>query len=256
MKNYHRLTGLFCMLALIFTSCSKEETNPVNKEDLATLSFTAIVNDLAKKSNDKQSIGEIPSCSDATAAYVEIVLSQDGADVVGSSESPFRIDLVAGQIFTEEVSELELAPGDYSLDHFMVFDADGNLLWIAPTGGPMADFVDSTLPMDISLGAGVKKYVDVSVLCYDDRDVNEYGYLFFEIDTNRAIKFCIFGNYCDPTGRHFTASYSVNVWSYADGVIGDQLYDKEKNSVAIDENGDMAAAPLCLILPDNDGLDE
>lgn len=257
MKNLKKFMGLLCIMALVLTSCSKEEDGMTTSSEKATLSFGALVEDLTKQSTAKQSeAGDIPECSDAAPAYVQIVLSQDGSSVVGTAGDPFRVDLVAGQVFTEEVPELELAPGNYSLDHFMVFDAMDNLIWVAPTGGPMAAFVENALPLNINLGAGVKKYVDVSVLCYDNRDVNEYGYLFFDIDTNAAIEFCIFGNYCDDTGRHFAAAYSVDVWAYANNTRGIQIYDDMMNVVGPDANGDMAASSLCVALPDTGGLDE
>ncbi|NJX17575.1 hypothetical protein, partial [Tamlana crocina] len=96
----------------------------------------AILNDLANQSNNKQSTtGDIPECTDgATPAYVEIALYEGSTAVVGSTDVPFRVDLVNGQIFTEEVPQLELEPGTYSLEHFMVYDAAGNLLWVAPRG--------------------------------------------------------------------------------------------------------------------------
>ena len=257
MKNFKTLMGMFVLFAFMFTSCSKDETTPVDTSEKATLSFGAIVNDLASKATNKQvDASDFPECSDAQPAYVTIVLSQGGNDVVGTMESPFRVDLVSGQVFTEEAPELELTPGEYSLDHFMVYDAAGNLIWIAPTGGAMAEFVDAPLPMEIDLGAGVKKYVDVSVLCFDNRDVNEYGYLFFDLDTNEAIEFCIFGNFCDENGRHYTAEYSVDVWTYSDGQPGEQIYDDVMNTVTTDNNGDLASSPLCFALPDTEGMDE
>lgn len=259
MKNLKTLMSGIALLAFLFTSCSKEENvPPTDDTEKATLSFGAILSDLAKNSNNKQttSLDDLPECSDAAPAYVTVVLTQDGDEMVGTMDEPFRIDLVAGQVFTEEVPELELTPGTYSLDHFMVYDGDGNLIWVAPTGGPMADFVENSLPMDIDLRAGVKKYTDVSVLCYDERDINEYGYQFFDINTNEAIEFCLFGNFCDDTGRHFSAEYSVNVWMYSDGQRGEQIYTDLENTVEVNADGDMAASPLCLALPNKEGTDE
>lgn len=253
--------GIFVLFAFLFTSCSKDENSPIDDSEKATLSFGAILSDLASKNSDKQSnkqvdVSDLPECSDAQPAYVTVVLSQNGNEVVGTMEEPFRVDLVSGQVFTEEAPELELVPGEYSLDHFMVYDAAGNLIWVAPAGGPMAEFVDSPLPMDINLGAGVKKYVDVPVLCYDNRDVNEYGYLFFDLVPNEAIEFCIFGNYCDESGRHYAAQYSVDVWAYANGQRGEIIYEDLENVVEENADGDMAASPLCLALPDKEGMDE
>ena len=258
MKTISSYLCLIAMLALVFTSCSKDEsTVSEDSSDKASLSFGAIVNDLASKSGNKQTTtAELPVCKDETAAYVEVVLSQGGTPVVGTTDDPLRVNLVAGQVFTEETSELELEPGTYSLDYFKVYSAADELIWIAPRGGELANFVDDPLPMSINLGAGVKKYVDVPVLCYDDRDVNEYGYQFFDVDTNEAIEFCIFGNYCPPAGggRHYPAEYSVSVWS-GTSANGTPLYTNVTNETGEYENGDFYADPLCFALPDKEGVD-
>ncbi|SDL10070.1 hypothetical protein SAMN04488034_102288 [Salinimicrobium catena] len=256
MKTISSYLCLIAMFALVFTSCSKDEPAVADdSSNKASLSFGAIVNDLASKSGNKQTTtDDLPVCTEDTPAYVEVVLSQGGTAVVGSTDAPFRVNLVAGQVFTEEVPELELEPGTYSLDHFMVYNDADELIWVAPKGGVLADFIDNPLPMDINLGAGVKKYVDVSVLCYDDRDVNEYGYQFFDIDTNEAIEFCIFGNYCPPSGRHYPAEYSVSVWS-GTSAAGAPLYTNVSNETGYYENGDFYAEPLCFALPDKEGVD-
>lgn len=256
MKTLSNYLCLIAMFALIFTSCSKDEPTPTGDDtDKASLSFGAIVNDLASKSGNKQTTtDDLPECTDDTPSYVEIVLSQGGTAVVGSTDDPFRVNLVAGQVFTEETPELQLEPGTYSLDHFMVYNAQDELIWVAPKGGVLADFIDNPLPLSINLGAGVKKYVDVSVLCYDDRDVNEYGYQFFDIDTNEAIEFCIFGNYCPPSGRHYPAEYSVSIWSGTDS-SGSPLYTNVSNQTGTYDNGDFYAEPLCFALPDKEGVD-
>lgn len=256
MKTISSYLCLIAMFALVFTSCSKDEPAVSNDStDKASLSFGAIVNDLASKSGNKQTTtDDLPQCTDDTPSYVEIVLSQGGSAVVGSTDDPFRVNLVAGQVFTEEVPELELTPGTYSLDHFMVYNAADELIWVAPKGGVLEDFIDNPLPLSIDLGAGVKKYVDVSVLCYDDRDVTEYGYQFFDIDTSEAIEFCIFGNYCPPSGKHYPAEYSVSVWS-GTSAAGTPLYTDVSNETGYYENGDFYAEPLCFALPDKEGVD-
>lgn len=215
---------------------------------MASLSFGAIVADIAAKTTSRQSdVSDMPVCSDDEAAYVEIVLMQGATEVVGTTADPYRVDLVAGQVFTKEDAALELTPGTYSLDHFSVYNSTGELLWLAPKGGVLAEFVENPLPLTINLGAGVKKYVDVSVICYDDRDVNEYGYQFFELDMNYAFEFCFFANYCTPEGRHYPARYSVDI-----SINGNSLYSGVVNTVGTDNNGDLFADPLCFALPDLD----
>lgn len=252
MKQLKIRTSFMCLFALLFTSCSKENETLQNSPETATLSFEALLNDLTRKSDSK---AHIPECSDAMPAYVEIILANEAGEyIVGSTATPFRVDLATGQDFTEEVPELRLDPGEYSLEHFVVYDQDGNMIWIAPRDGEMAAFVDNVLPMSINLGAGVKKYVEVDVLCFDDRNVNEYGYLFFDINQNEAIEFCIFGNVCDETGRHSVAEYEVNVW-YGTSDSGQVLYSNLANSISTNQDGDESSEPVCVALPDTEGED-
>lgn len=251
MKNFKNYLAGLAVFALLFSSCTKDESGVDSTTEKATLSFGAIVADLSSQATNKQSdIGDMPDCNDnAVPAYVEIVLMQGDNYIVGQNE-PYRVDLVAGQVFTEEDAALELTPGTYSLEHFAVYDAGGTLIWLAPKGGILSNFVDAPLPLSINLGAGVKKYVDVSVVCYDDRDVNEYGYLFFEFDTTRAFEFCFFANYCPPNGRHFPARFSVEF-----SINGNVIYEAEDNinEVGTYANGDNFASPICFALPDLPG---
>ncbi|UJH91266.1 thrombospondin type 3 repeat-containing protein [Antarcticibacterium sp. 1MA-6-2] len=255
MKNFKLSIAYLAMFAMIFTSCSKEEVGGANQDsDMATLSFGAIVNDIVTNRASKQAIGDLPDCTDDEPAYVEIVLMMGDDEVVGTSEDPYRVDLVAGEVFTVEDEALELTPGDYTLSHFSVYNADGDLIWIAPrTGSPLGEFVDITLPLDIDLRAGVKKYVDVNVLCFDNRNVNQYGYLFFELIPTELIEFCFFANYCptDEGGRDYPARYSVSIWQ-GTNANGTPLYTNVINNTDQYDNGDFYATPLCFALPNND----
>lgn len=241
---------------MIFTSCSKEEATPTGSET-ATLSFGAIVQDLMnERAGLKQAITDIPACTNDTPAYVRVVLTQGGTEVVGTAQNPYRVNLVSGQLFTQDDPELELVPGNYSLDHFTVYNAAGEIIWVAPrAGSDLAGFVSTTLPLSIDLRAGVKKYVDVPVLCFDDRDVNEYGYLFFELQPTQAIEFCFFANYCPENGRHHTANYSVDIW-LGTNASGTVLYSDLTPVTGINDLGEFYAEPLCVALPTNEDADE
>ena len=251
MKKMKVYLAFLIMFSLFLFSCSKEEIQHDLTSEKATLSFEAIVQDLTNKSVDKQSIEDMPVCTDDVPAYVEIILMQGGTEVVGSPENPFRVALVVGQLFTEEVPELKLDPGDYSLVHFAVYNAEENLIWLAPKGGVLGEFVDQILPYEFSLGAGVKKYIDVSVLCYDDRNVNQYGYVFFELDATKFFEYCFFANYCDQDGRHYPARYSVDI-----SIDGNPVVTGLENMTGVNDNGDWYAEPLCLQLPDLPEFDD
>lgn len=245
MKNFKKYLSLVAVFGLLFTSCTKDEgVVPDQDKEKISLNFGAILNDLAN-TNKQTAIEDLPECSGEDPVFVEITL-MNGEEVVVGGDDPFRIDLVDGQVFTEDVPELELLPDTYTLTHFSVHNEAGDVIWLAPReGGILGDLVEMTLPMDIELGAGVKNYVDVPVLCYDDRDVIQYGYQFFELDITEAFEFCFFVNYCSPEGRHFPARYSVDIT--VDGV---EIYSDEVNMTSNPEGGDPSADPLCFALPD------
>ncbi|MDR9457491.1 MAG: hypothetical protein RI572_08785 [Salegentibacter sp.] len=252
MKNFKYYFSAIAIFAMLFTSCSTDdESSVIENQEQATLSFASALNDLMDNAT-KQSVGDlIPLCSDDAPAYVHVVLT--GEENVGEMGDPLMIPVNETPIeedgemvyFTEESADLELTPGDYQLTYFAVFSEDDVLIWIAPvSGGELADFVDTPLPLDISLGAGVKKYVDVEVLCFDDRLVNEYGYLFFDIIGKEAFEYCFFVNYCDDDGRHYPGYYEVTI-TLDDGTV---LYDGVTNTVST-EGEDPSAEPLCFALP-------
>ncbi|SOC78705.1 hypothetical protein SAMN06296241_0218 [Salinimicrobium sediminis] len=255
MKRIQCYLVLITSCLLLTTSCSKDE-NTLNENETAVLSFGPVLNDFTANSTAKQALEDLPECTNDDPAYVMIILSQDGAAIVGTEASPFRVNLAPNQDFTMEVPELELSPGQYTLEYFAVHNAAGDLIWVAPAEGAFLNFVDDPLPMTIDLAAGVKKYVEVDVLCFDDRFVNEYGYLFFDLSPTEVIDFCIFGNYCDDTGRHYPAVFSVDVWRYINGAPGAQIYSNLTNDVALNSDGDYAGSTVCMALPDTAGEDE
>lgn len=255
-------------------SCSNDnEISNETKNGKTSISFAAVLNDLtSNREAVKQQLGNIPQCSQNAPAFVEVVITHQEVPVAGISQQPLRLVIKQddqGIYFTEETLELELLPDIYTLEYFRVLNEDLEVIWIAPREeGEEVNFsglVDSSLPLEIDLRAGTKKYVNVDVLCYDNRLVNYYGYLFFDLQTSEAIKFCIFGNYCDENGRHIEAvSYSVNVWNFSGDDAapkGTLLYENLQNGIWISddfENGisEIGSEPICIALPDTAGQDQ
>ena len=267
MKVFYKLiTGALC-LCLFFTSCSKEESDAVVEPDtnMASLSFGTFVKDLNRQMKQtKDHLNDFPECSTAIPAYVIVELTGDGYDGPDELEIPLSDtpgdydDDGIDEYFTLESDDLELPAGNYSLDGFTVYDDDDNLIWVAPTvDGSLGAYVDNALPTVITLSAGTKKYVDVEVLCYDKRMVNEYGYLFFELETNLALDFCFFANYCDENGRHFTAAYTIDIWYGVDD-SGTMLYNGVGPEPSqYEESGEYYTNPVCFALPElPEGFDE
>jgi hypothetical protein len=76
MKNFKLYLSAVAVFAMLFTSCSKDETNPSIEGEKATLTFGALVNDLvANRAASKQAVADLPQCTDDAPAYVEIALS-------------------------------------------------------------------------------------------------------------------------------------------------------------------------------------
>jgi hypothetical protein len=267
MKIYKKILASILLLSLLFTSCSKEEDNGDinNDSEMANLSFSTILLDFnTTRSQQKDHVADFPICSEADPAYVTVILTGENYEGPESlniplTDSPGDYDNDGeAEYFTLEDDNLELPAGLYTLEEFTVYDENDNLIWVAPTtDGSLGSYVDSPLPKDINLVAGTKKYVDVEMLCYDKRMVNEYGYLFFELENNLALDFCFFANYCDENGRHFTADYSVDIWYGVDD-SGIPLYTNVGPTPAQhEESGEYNTDPLCFALPElPEGLDE
>ena len=271
MKKIKLYVGLVAMIAMLFSSCAKDESSMSdNPEGKTTISFAAVLNDFSN--NTKAPLtGDVPSCSDGTPTKIRVALMQNGAWVAGQDGDAggfIEIPVIPngdGGWMTQESSDLTLPAGQYMLEYFAVLDAEDNVLWIAPRDnddyGPanFAEFVTNALPINIDLRLGVKKYVDVEVLCYDQRFADEYGYLFFDFSNVDTITLCVFGNDCDDSGRHFPAHFSLEVWAYsgdANNPKGAALTNGAlQNTVGTYDNGDDYAKPLCIALPDRDGED-
>ncbi|WP_424493721.1 thrombospondin type 3 repeat-containing protein [Salinimicrobium sp. GXAS 041] len=257
----HLKNILIAVLSIfLISSCDKDEDITTQYGGKGKLMFGAVLNDLiSSKSSLKQAF---PVCSDETPTFVEVVLS--GPTNVGTMSEPLVITVnptpgnfdgdSGAEYFTNESTELELEPGTYTLEFFAVYDGDplmeeSNRIWVAPIiGSPLANYVDLALPMDFNLRAGVKKYLDVEVLCFDERLVNEYGYLFFDIEPRRAVEYCFFVNYCTPDGRDFPAAYSVDIY-LGTNENAPLLFSNIMNATTFNEDA-AVAEPLCLALPD------
>ena len=248
MKNFQSWLICLCMSALLLSACSQDESTtpiPNDTEELIDLSLNISLLDFERSQISKQDAEDFPECFDDTPFYIEIILRQGQNDMVGDADVPFRIDLAPNQLFTQNVPEMALPAGLYYLDHCAVYTETGKLMCLAPKAdSPMGLLSDAPMPMSINLRAGSKPFPDVPVMCYDNRDVNEYGYVFFDIEPTIIRNFCFFANYCDENGRHFPARYSLDISIggtpiYSDIISNNGEYDTDK----------YFADPVCVDLP-------
>lgn len=277
MKRIKFFFGIFLAIIYSFTSCSKEEDSlPVElKEETAHLSFQMSLNDPNKLQN-KQVTSDTPACAEGIPAFLDLIITREGS-MADPNAAPLRLKINPGPTDTfgdntsgssgGESESLALEPGTYIISYFTVLDENENVLWITPINdnvpGGIDDVIENSLPIAINLASGVYKTHEVEVICYDDRFVNQYGYLFYDLNETRVIEFCIFGNYCDESGRHAEfILYEVDVWKYSGDAWapkGEILHEDLQNEVVIidyDNYSETDTFPLCLTLPDGPGLDE
>lgn len=253
MKYFKNYLSALAVFALLFTSCSKEETSRLDDADAnyVELTFGATLNDLANRAANKQQMDDVPTCSDTAPDYARINFSYGGEDY------EIVVDILqdANGYFTDYSEGLKVPVNggstNVTLTGFLVYDSSHTIIWAAPVGDGLANYVDSALPLSFSVAAGTKPYIDVEVLCFDRRLVNEYGYVFFDIIPETIYPLCTFINYCNEDGRHWVANYSVDLY-YGTNDQGIQLYDSDDDDAQVSvgmRNGQYYADPLCLVVP-------
>ncbi len=270
MKKYTNIYALVGVIMLFFTSCSTDRVEaPIDdtNSQYTTITFGALLNDLANRSMQKGHFAQVPTCSDAEPAVALIEFSYGGEDY----STTVAILKDGSGYFTDYSNDLKVpVPSDGStmvtVTSFMVYDGNtsvasdafysaefGNLIWIAPKGddAQFDGYVEDALPAQFEVFPGTKPYFDIEVLCFDRRVVNEYGYVFFDIVPKTIYPLCLFVNYCNADARHWVADYSIDLY-FGTNANGIQLYSNSNpNAMATTgmNGGEFSADPLCLVIP-------
>ena len=249
MKNFKTSIAWLAMLALVFTSCSKEEAGAVSDDpETVQLTFGALLNSF----NQQNRQSEVECRDGIDPAYV-VLGGTTSEDAEWGSYELFEVGLKNnnGSWETTYSEDLALPAGTYYLQYFAVYDSNDQVLWVAPReGGAFADEVGDALPMEIELVAGTKPYIDVDVLCYYAREEAAYGYPFFDFDVIEVENsYCVFVNYCDDeTGREYPAYFSIDV--FTDAAMTDEVTLSVDTNTITMEGAWPAASVLCFALPD------
>ncbi|MGA8852826.1 MAG: hypothetical protein WB492_01480 [Christiangramia sp.] len=258
MKTIKFYWAIIAVFALLFTSCSKDEgvDNSI-PDNVANLSLGPILQSMQSDLNRQQE-QMTPECSNEAPAFAQIRLVYGDDDTEVTTIVAILSDDQG--LFTEYSEDLEIPipSGETSvsvtLTDFVVWTDDGGapgtVIWVAPKMGSDFDlFVDNPLDYQFDLRAGSKTYINVDVICFDDREVNLYGYQFFDITPVPIYEFCIFANYCNDEGRHYTADYTFDLYKYSDGQMGDPIYEGLTPNKGMMEDGTHWADPLCMAIP-------
>ncbi|MCH4823763.1 hypothetical protein ML462_11335 [Gramella lutea] len=262
MKFIIKYLALFAVISLVLSSCTKDETVQGAGDvpsDVASLYLGPNLGDYYNQTRQQEQ--DVPECSDEEPAFAQIRLEYGDDNTV--VETIVGISSDEQGLFTEYSEDLEIpipsgeTTVSVTLTDFVVWSDDGGapgeVIWVAPKeGSEFAMFVDDPLEQTFDLRAGSKNYVNVDVICFDDREVNLYGYQFFDITPVPLYDFCIFANYCTDSGRHYTANYSFSLYEYdgnrEDGK-GDLIYEDLSPNTGMTEDGTYWADPLCVVIP-------
>lgn len=281
MKNVRIYMVFAALVALIFTSCSKEDSgSDLPGDEMGAVSFKALLKDFNRAQLTKQQVPGtgnygLPECPDDVAGEVfvrvQLLVGAEGNTIFEKDgQSHFDVPVIPqddGTWITDEGAndELELPQGVYRLNYFGVY-AGETLIYLTPREnddyGPAEydNFVSDALPSNpFAVMNGQKKYVDVEVLCYDEHFVQQYGYLFFDFEEVEILYLCLFGNVCDEDGRHMPAVFRFDVWNYSgDGADpkGSKLFTAQnelQEGLDLLEQPYTYAEPVCVQLPDRAG---
>lgn len=250
----NKISWLLCLL-LIITSCTKEDPQMDNQDkQKVQLSFGTVLAEMDLPQEDPG------VCIDSAPSYIMVGITDDLGNYIGEDGGDDELNLIRVELKynsdletweTVYSDELALPSGNYMLQHFIVYDSNNQVLWVAPRlEGSFSEYVENPLPQEIELVAGTKPYINVDVLCFYSRNEEAYGYAFFDIDLIEVENsYCVFVNYCDDaTGRDYPAYFTIEVWS--DSYDGTPFpLSNNTNSITM-QGGWPSASVLCIALPD------
>jgi len=230
MRNLNKLaTSLVALFFVVaFSSCEKQAT----KDSLQDVSFNVNnVTNLLKKAvgpNDER----IPTCTDADPAYVIATINGE----------EYQLDILSGLNDGTETQVVKLNAGTYSLDGFMVYDIDDNLLWAAPTAGSY--YANLWGIQGVSFDFEVEKFaktkIDIDVLCWEEYTYKDFGFNWLDFQKITIKTICFFGDICPGEEVvDYVAGYTVKITSADNILLGEESFDPSKQT-----------GPLCIEYPE------
>ncbi|WP_299527148.1 hypothetical protein [uncultured Lutibacter sp.] len=259
MKNLFKiLLGLFLVTAAI--SCSKDDATAVVSESQdVVFDITNFVPQVAGKNvfaKDNDEV-KLPECSDAEASYVEIMIGT----------TPYTLQLVTLNDKTE-TEVIKLAPGDYDIKSFIVYDVNNIAIWASPTMGSYYQALwnlKGVNDLTFTVDKFEKRRIALDVLCYKPFDYEKFGFAWFAYAKIEIHTVCFFGDICTKFYEEFHKIGSAYNGQTYDGYDFPAIFEiviKNGDNVVNDPqmNSNVgwygAGAPLCIEYPDYVGVDE
>jgi hypothetical protein len=163
-----------CAVACLFFACEEQSTNPqTNTKHPITLGFTASDNSSSRAQS-----------SEPVDAVTISIKDSDGKTV----HSMKRMDLIAiGEGYITK--ELELLPGRYTVEDFIVVDKKDAALYITPKKKSKAEKLVSTpLPYSFEVVPGDTNSVVLDVISAELGNASDFGYATFSFNVIQDIE--------------------------------------------------------------------
>jgi hypothetical protein len=226
MKKFLFLFALILSSAFVWLQSCKEE-----KEAVAEISFSVDnLTDFGKKSGDET----IPECKDLTASYVKIFLNGKW----------YTLDLVDVGI-GNETQVIKLPEGTYSIEEFIVYAENGEVLQASPHENSYYDNLfnfDNNVVVEFKSEAFHKYKITVDVLCFNEPDYDKFNFEEFVLDNSEVNSMCFFGDVCTKlwkewsvygdaeTNPYFGWPYMYDMYAVYEVAITDQNGNTVTNS--------------------------
>jgi len=248
------LAVLFAATMIFTTSCQKDEVQNTEAQIVFDIHNPGLDNSNLKDGGVDDP--DKPLCGDATPAYVMVTFANYNNGVAIKIPVLSSYDVTKTQV-------LKLMPGDYTVTSFEVYDANDNLIWVAPlSGSEYQQFLTNTLDLTITVDAFKKYQFDVDVLCWQDWAFEQFGYAWFHFNKYSVKTLCFFGDVCTK----FYDAWHIDGSPYAGQVSGGEdfpaiitvtVYDHNTGAVMSNPNTFSNASylgegePLCIEYVDN-----
>jgi len=228
---------LFVLLAAaMLFSCQKKEGETAPAMQDVSFNATEILPEIERSMDDW-------ICKDDVPTNAWVAISYEG---VTTDYYPELFEL-SGKLFTQSI---KLPVGvNYCIQDFVLFkDINGNGSYdigvditthgTPHTGSDYAGYVENSLPYCFEVEAFVKLEIYIEVLCFEDVDYENFGFVWFNITEIELSGFCFFGDIC-LNGQPFTpADFEGSL--YGSGLPADVPAIMQ---IVVKNNGSLVPAP-------------
>lgn len=258
MKHFKQIsTSVVAIIILLsLSTCNKQSISDTQQE--VSFNIKNVTNIVKKGVGDN--FYNLPACSDAIPAYVMVTLDE---------QEPMKLNILSGLNDGTETVVIKLdAPATHTIKSFMVYSANGDLIWAAPMeGSHYAELWSlSGLGKEFDVLPFKKSKIDIDVLCWEPYMYKDFGFTWFDFDMIKVKTLCFFGDICvddyltwhespspyfgqDYDGYDFPAIFKVEIKSENGDILNDE--NANSNLSWMGEN-----SPLCIEYPDFVGQDD